>query len=110
MPISKFIIFSLLILLTGYKSYAQACPPNIDFEAGNYSRWEFFIGYCCPLNANVSTLPSPGVGSGCSATSSTSGPPKRLYWITVCMLSTIGKGAQPRGCRDANRHSNGPMR
>ncbi len=28
----------------------QTCPPNIDFEAGNTSNWQFFTGYCCPIN------------------------------------------------------------
>jgi gliding motility-associated-like protein len=39
--------FRLLFLLmcTGIsRVFAQSCPPNIDFEAGNFSNWNCFIG------------------------------------------------------------------
>ena len=26
------------------------CPPNIDFEDGNYGYWKFYTGSCCPIN------------------------------------------------------------
>ena len=26
------------------------CPPNLDFEQGNYANWEFYTGSCCPTN------------------------------------------------------------
>jgi hypothetical protein len=31
----------LLLLATGF---TQSCPPNIDFESGNFSNWECFSG------------------------------------------------------------------
>ncbi|MBK8328069.1 MAG: gliding motility-associated C-terminal domain-containing protein [Bacteroidetes bacterium] len=33
------------------------CPPNIDFELGNLNNWQFYIGTCCPVNANTPTAP-----------------------------------------------------
>ena len=35
----------------------MACPPNIDFELGNLSNWQFYTGSCCPINANNLTAP-----------------------------------------------------
>ncbi|MFN8243174.1 MAG: PKD domain-containing protein [Ferruginibacter sp.] len=56
--------------------YAQDCPPNIDFEAGNFSGWNCYTGRVQSLNgtniitltnsngpvANRHTLYSPGAG------------------------------------------------
>ncbi len=30
------------------------CPPNIDFENGNYGYWKFFTGNCCPISVTPS--------------------------------------------------------
>jgi gliding motility-associated-like protein len=42
---------------------SQSCPPNIDFETGNFSNWDCFIGY---TNADrgvnvISLVPSPPI-------------------------------------------------
>lgn len=52
------IIFSLL----PYALFAQntICPPNLDFEQGNLSNWEFYTGVCCPTNTNTNSGPVPG--------------------------------------------------
>ncbi len=46
-----------IVLLVVHSFYAQAqavyCPPNIDFESGNYGYWQFFTGSCCPINATT---------------------------------------------------------
>lgn len=55
--LSLFVYLQLSFLQT----YAQSnCPPNMDFEAGDYSNWKFYIGNCCPINTPSSTLPIAG--------------------------------------------------
>lgn len=41
--------------------YAQSCPPNIDFELGNFSGWDCFTGTTSVTNGKnvISLLPSP---------------------------------------------------
>ncbi len=34
--------FAILCLFS--KVYSQTCPPNLDFESGNFDNWECFIG------------------------------------------------------------------
>ncbi|MFM2226635.1 MAG: hypothetical protein RJA07_2837, partial [Bacteroidota bacterium] len=43
----SFLIVSLLVFTN--KSYAQ-CPPNIDFEYGNFTNWTCYIGYVDTTN------------------------------------------------------------
>lgn len=31
------------------------CPPNLDFEQGNLSNWEFYTGTCCPTSTNTNS-------------------------------------------------------
>lgn len=57
----------LLLLLTGlfsFKSTAQNCPPNIDFETGTFSGWTCYTGSVAASgNENIiSLLPSGPVG------------------------------------------------
>lgn len=57
-PIKQFLIFSAILFFVFVpKTYSQIsfCPPNIDFEQGNLSNWEFYTGQCCPLNASTNT-------------------------------------------------------
>lgn len=43
-------IFLWLILALVIPAGAQlSCPPNIDFEAGNTSSWNTYVGTCCPI-------------------------------------------------------------
>ncbi len=47
--------------LTFLTSNAQTtCPPNIDFEDGNFDNWEFFTGMCCPLDITTPSVPIAG--------------------------------------------------
>lgn len=32
----------------------STCPPNIDWELGNYSVWYYYIGTCCPISTPTS--------------------------------------------------------
>ena len=52
----------LLFLLLGYvlKSEGQVCPPNIDFEMGDFSNWNCYTGTCCPIV--TPTLVAPILG------------------------------------------------
>lgn len=55
----------LLIFLSVSVGMAQTtappvCPPNIDFELGNLSNWEFSIGSCCPIGTTVTSTPVAG--------------------------------------------------
>ena len=41
----------VLYLVIYTPSFSQtSCPPNIDFEDGNYGYWKFYTGSCCPIN------------------------------------------------------------
>jgi hypothetical protein len=47
---SYLILVCLLIGLTKINAQSTYCPPNIDFEGGNYGYWKFYRGSCCPIN------------------------------------------------------------
>ncbi|MEO7306279.1 MAG: PKD domain-containing protein [Ferruginibacter sp.] len=38
-------VLLLILLLGGNKSMLAQCPPNIDFEQGNFSGWECWVGH-----------------------------------------------------------------
>jgi gliding motility-associated-like protein len=47
----KFILSILFLFIFQIsKSQAVYCPPNIDFENGNYGYWKFYTGSCCPIS------------------------------------------------------------
>ncbi|MCB0697999.1 MAG: hypothetical protein KDC07_11575, partial [Chitinophagaceae bacterium] len=52
-PGTRTISSILLVIICMWTQFGQAqtifCPPNIDFELGNLSNWEFFTGSCCPI-------------------------------------------------------------
>lgn len=40
------------------KAQGVFCPPNIDFESGNFSNWYLYTGSCCPIQTtNLSANP-----------------------------------------------------
>src|SRR3954463_5035145 len=41
---SSFSFLALSIFLLDAAAYSQSCPPNIDFESGDFSHWECFMG------------------------------------------------------------------
>lgn len=43
-------ILFLFLLAIAQKSAAQSCPPNIDFEDGDFSNWECFTGKTAEVN------------------------------------------------------------
>ncbi len=53
----RIVLAIMLILNISSKITAQTvfCPPNINFENGNLTNWQFFTGTCCPIIANTST-------------------------------------------------------
>jgi len=62
---SKLLGVSLLICSFHFVTYSQDCPPNLDFEQGNFSGWTCWAGYVAAVNGqNVITLsptsPIPG--------------------------------------------------
>ena len=56
----KIVLFFSLVLFGCLPAIAQDCPPNMDFELGNTSVWNYYEGTCCPLNCPLSTPASPG--------------------------------------------------
>lgn len=58
MPLRLLIITGLIFAYCS-GAYAQSipCPPNIDFEYGNFSNWELYVGSCCPIS--TPTLSGP---------------------------------------------------
>ena len=64
MPLYKityrnFLLCAVICFIFSVQARSQAvyCPPNLDFEDGNYNYWQFFTGSCCPLNATSSSGP-----------------------------------------------------
>src|SRR4051812_9794683 len=52
------VLFFFLITLWSYSfSFAQSCPPNIDFETGTLNNWLYFTGTCCPIITPSGTAP-----------------------------------------------------
>ncbi len=51
------LLFSALALFCYSASRGQTvtCPPNLDFEGGDLSQWNFYTGWCCPISATSST-------------------------------------------------------
>lgn len=57
-------VAAILFLLCFFsKAYSQksTCPPNLDFELGNFTNWECFTGYTTVVAGanNISLTPSP---------------------------------------------------
>jgi hypothetical protein len=54
----RVITFALIFLLVQYvtpvKGQLFSCPPNIDFESGNFTNWVLYAGSCCPINTTLS--------------------------------------------------------
>lgn len=50
MPFIRYATVILVFIFGCMRVGAQTvCPPNLDFELGNYSRWTFYTGTCCPI-------------------------------------------------------------
>ena len=58
-PSRAFIYFAIFAGLISTSGNAQPvlCPPNIDFNAGNFTNWTCYTGSCCPIN--TPTLSGP---------------------------------------------------
>lgn len=55
------LIAIVFLFAPGKKAIAQICPPNLDFEAGNFDRWTCYTGYTGHQNSvNVITLNQSG--------------------------------------------------
>src|SRR5215510_6193921 len=48
-------------LLFNSALFAQSCPPNIDFESGDFTNWECFIGSTMVIDTHnvIKLSPSP---------------------------------------------------
>jgi len=57
-------LLCLTVVITcwgGYAAYAQSCPPNIDFENGNFDGWTCYTGSVASVNnTNVITFNASG--------------------------------------------------
>ncbi len=63
--IVKQVLFVFALLFSGFLSVAQECPPNIDFELGNFDGWVCYTGGVAAVNGqNVITLTESGPVSG----------------------------------------------
>jgi gliding motility-associated-like protein len=55
------LMLCMLIMFCNCFSYAQICPPNIDFENGNFNGWTCYTGVTEAIgNENLITLSSSG--------------------------------------------------
>ncbi len=53
-------LLTLCMIALGNITYGQFLPPNIDFETGTTSNWEYYTGTCCPIATPSGTLPVAG--------------------------------------------------
>ncbi len=57
---AKTLFFALALLAVSVRSNAQVTgQPNIDFELGNTSVWNYYVGHCCPLVLDTATVALP---------------------------------------------------
>lgn len=42
----------MLCFTTGFSAFGQSCPPNIDYEFGNFSNWQVYAGDVASNNGN----------------------------------------------------------
>lgn len=53
------LLFYLLFICSSLFSFSQSCPPNIDFEKGDFSNWQCFTGYTIVSNGKNQIVLSP---------------------------------------------------
>lgn len=53
------LLFVLTAICFTTRTHAQ-CPPNIDFEYGNFTNWTCYTGTCCPIVTPTTTPPVNG--------------------------------------------------
>jgi gliding motility-associated-like protein len=83
--IQKVVTGFLILCICSFSSFAQ-CPPNIDYEQGNFNNWECFQGNFVP----------PGVVTGITLTGPISG---RHDLITATSVPAVDQyGFFPRLC------------
>ena len=82
------------VLLYGQVASGQTCPPNIDFEGGNFSGWEMKWGEVTHLNGFNETIWN---GSGMH--------PFRYKMISAPDTTTDFYGKFPRLCPNGSGHS-----
>src|SRR5256885_6513074 len=61
-PGLRLFLLALLPILTYYPALSQECPPNIDFENGNFDGWECYIGNASESNGVNHILLQPSGG------------------------------------------------
>lgn len=44
---------AIAFLVTPAKAQVVSCPPNLDFENGNFSNWQLYTGTCCPISTTT---------------------------------------------------------
>lgn len=50
------LLFAALFWCTLTSTYAQVCPPNVDFERGNFDNWQCYIGAVTGAGQNIISL------------------------------------------------------
>ena len=102
-------LFLALIAFTNVDLFGQSCPPNIDFEKGDFSNWECFVGYTYADSGKNyikldPSLPTPGRHEIISASSGAAldaygGFPKLCPYggSYSVKLGNEGTGAQAEG-------------
>lgn len=56
----KNLLFAVAFLFMHICLSAQSATPNIDFEYGNTTLWQFFTGSCCPIISSTATTAISG--------------------------------------------------
>src|SRR4051812_10857146 len=79
--ITRFVPVVLLILCFFPKAHSQSCPPNLDFETGDFSHWDCFVGLTDTIDGkNRMTLnPSPPVSNRHEIISAATSPANDPY-------------------------------
>jgi gliding motility-associated-like protein len=87
-------ILTLFFLLSAFSSAFAQCPPNIDFEEGDFTGWTLYTGNVTETGG-ISLIPGPADGNRHQIVSSSNAGPGSLDYF----------GGFPVYCPNGSRHS-----
>ncbi|HEY0676849.1 MAG TPA: PKD domain-containing protein [Chitinophagaceae bacterium] len=90
-------------------SQSTTCPPNIDFENGNFSNWECLIGNTVVVNGQnvINLTPSPPVGGRHEIIDSTRNPGLDFYGKFPILCPYGGRYSVKLGNEQTNANAEG---
>ncbi|MES2774355.1 MAG: hypothetical protein V4722_09235 [Bacteroidota bacterium] len=104
---TKVLLYCLSVFLCFQTTFSQTCPPNIDFEAGDFSNWQCFTGTTQWIGTQnvINLVASPPVSGRHEIISSTTAKDSYGLFPQLCpyggtssvKLGNTGTGAEAEG-------------